>query len=213
MRTEGPFTLEEAADDHAALLDVLGIPQVIVCGYSMGGPIALLLAERHPEKVAGLVLGATSLDFSHGSWVAGPRWRGLPLLTAAIRLGHFEWVVARYLRSFIEEDPSFGPYRAWVAGEWRRQGAKDIAQGGKAMAAFDMRGRAAAIAHLPSAVVLSRRDQLVPPWRQRALAEALAAEVVELDGDHFANFEAPKQLADAVVEAVQRVAAAILLRS
>jgi len=123
MRTEGPFTLEDAADDHAALLDVLGIPEVIVCGYSMGGPIALLLAERHPENVAGMVLGATTLDFSHGSWMASARWRGLPLLSAAVRLGPFEWLVGRYLRAFVEEDPGFGPYRAWVAGEWRRQAA------------------------------------------------------------------------------------------
>lgn len=207
MRTEAPFTLEEAADDHAALLDVLGIPQVVACGYSMGGPIAMLLAERHPEKVAGLVLGATTLDFSSGSWWARARWRLMPLLGAAIRLGHGDRIVASYLRVVAEQEPAFSEHRAWVRGEWRRQSAQDIVQGGEAMAAFDMRERASALRHLPTAVVLSNRDQLVGRWRQRAMAEALDAEVVELEGDHFANLEAPKHLAEAVVEGVERVVA------
>ena len=208
MRTEGSFRLEDAADDAAALLDVLGIERVIACGYSMGGPIALLLAERHPEKVAGLVLGATTLDFSSGSWVATARWRLMPLLGAAIRLGQFHWALDRSLRWTAGQDTAFASHRAWVAGEWRRQSAKDIVEGGEAMAGFDMRERAAGLRHLPSAVVLPLADQLVGPWRQRALAEALGAEVIELEGDHFANFLAPKAFATAVVDAVERVAAA-----
>ena len=207
MRTEGAFSLEEAADDHAALLDHLGIDKVIVCGYSMGGPIAMLLAERHPEKVSGMVLAGTTLDFSSGSWMATSRWRLMPLLGGIIRLGHFDRIIARHLRWTVEKAPDVAPYRAWMLGEWRRQAARDIVEGGEAMAGFDMRDRAAALRHLPTAVVLPTRDQLVEPWRQRALAEALGAEVVEFDGDHFANFEAPKILADAIVDAVSRVTA------
>lgn len=209
MRTERPFSLEEAADDHAALLDLLDIPKVIVCGFSMGGPIALLLAERHPEKVAGMVLAGTTLDFSSGSWLATARWRLMPLFGGVIRLGHFERIVARQLRWTAEQDPDFAPYRAWVAGEWRRQAAKDIIEGGEAMAAFDMRERASALRHLPSVVVLPTRDQLVEPWRQEALAEALGSEVLAFDADHFANFEAPEPFADAIVEAVHRVSASL----
>lgn len=212
MRTEGSFRLEEAADDHAALLDVLGIPRVIVCGYSMGGPIALLLAERHPEKVAGMVLAATTLDFSSGSWMATARWRLMPMLGAVIRLGPYERVIARYLQWNAEQAPAVAPYRAWMAGEWRRQSAKDIVQCGEAMAGFDMRERAATLRHLPSAVVLPVLDQLVEPWRQRALAEALGAEVVEMDGDHFANLESPKAFAEAMVDGVAAVASTLRLR-
>lgn len=209
MRNEGPFRLEDAADDAAALLDELDVEKVIVCGYSMGGPIALLFAERHPEKVAGMVLAATTLDFSSGSWLATARWRLMPLLGAVIRRGHFERVVGAYLRWTADRNPSFAPYRAWAAGEWRRQSAKDIVQGGEAMAGFDMRERAAALRHVPTTVVLTKDDQLVEPWRQRALAEALGAEVVEMDGDHFANVEDPKSFAEGITEGVERVAAAL----
>ena len=54
----------DCADDVAALADVLGIERFIAVGYSMGGPIAQLLWQRHPELVAGLVLCATSSTFS-----------------------------------------------------------------------------------------------------------------------------------------------------
>ena len=39
---------------------------VVVVGYSMGGPVAQLLWQRHPDLVAGLVLCATSDRFAFG---------------------------------------------------------------------------------------------------------------------------------------------------
>ena len=52
----GPFTLEDAADDIAALIDALALGPAIVVGYSMGGAIAQLVCRRHPGTVRGLVL-------------------------------------------------------------------------------------------------------------------------------------------------------------
>jgi pimeloyl-ACP methyl ester carboxylesterase len=60
IRSWSPFRLEDCADDAAALLEALGIEHAVAVGYSMGGPVAQLLWRRHPEKVAGLVLCATS---------------------------------------------------------------------------------------------------------------------------------------------------------
>jgi 2-hydroxy-6-oxonona-2,4-dienedioate hydrolase len=44
------------ADAHAALLDAIGIRRAIVAGVSAGGPSAVELALRHPERVAALIL-------------------------------------------------------------------------------------------------------------------------------------------------------------
>jgi 3-oxoadipate enol-lactonase len=57
---DGPFTIEDMADDTAGLLDALGIAKAHVIGVSMGGRIAQSLALRHPEKIKGLVLCSTT---------------------------------------------------------------------------------------------------------------------------------------------------------
>ena len=46
-----------------ALADSLGIEKFIACGYSMGSLVAQLIWRRHPDRIAGLVLGATSRNF------------------------------------------------------------------------------------------------------------------------------------------------------
>lgn len=50
-----PYTLNDMADDAAALLDALDIPSAHVAGASMGGMIAQLMAIRHPAKVRSLI--------------------------------------------------------------------------------------------------------------------------------------------------------------
>jgi 2-hydroxy-6-oxonona-2,4-dienedioate hydrolase len=44
------------ADAHACLLDALGVPKAVVAGGSAGGPSALQMAIRHPNRVSALVL-------------------------------------------------------------------------------------------------------------------------------------------------------------
>ncbi|MEN8233564.1 MAG: alpha/beta hydrolase [Actinomycetota bacterium] len=50
------ITMEEHADDLAAMLDAWGVDQIDLVGLSMGGYIALAFAERHPERLRTLAL-------------------------------------------------------------------------------------------------------------------------------------------------------------
>lgn len=52
------FSIEQFADDTAKLMDVLGIDQSHLLGFSMGTEIAQELVLRHPEKVNKLILYA-----------------------------------------------------------------------------------------------------------------------------------------------------------
>ena len=63
IRPTRTFSLEECADDAAAVVRALGIKRVITVGYSMGGPISLFVAQRHTELVSAMVLQATSLEW------------------------------------------------------------------------------------------------------------------------------------------------------
>lgn len=55
-----PYRFPDLASDALRLLDVLGIDQAHLVGRSMGGGLAMLIALKHPERVASLTLMATT---------------------------------------------------------------------------------------------------------------------------------------------------------
>ena len=54
-----PYRIEDHVADLEAVLESFGVGRAIVCGLSVGGMIALGLAEKRPDLVAGLVLCCT----------------------------------------------------------------------------------------------------------------------------------------------------------
>ncbi len=59
--TNDSLTYEMMADDYAALLDAMQIDSAYVIGWSDGGINGLLLALRHPKKVAKLAITGANL--------------------------------------------------------------------------------------------------------------------------------------------------------
>ncbi|HEX9918204.1 MAG TPA: alpha/beta fold hydrolase, partial [Pyrinomonadaceae bacterium] len=57
--TRDPATMEEMAEDVAALLGELGIARVVLGGLSMGGYVALAFSRLFPERVRALILADT----------------------------------------------------------------------------------------------------------------------------------------------------------
>ena len=55
-RPKVPYTLEDMADDAVGLLNNLGIKRAHICGASMGGMIAQVLAYKHPSLVSSLTV-------------------------------------------------------------------------------------------------------------------------------------------------------------
>jgi 3-oxoadipate enol-lactonase len=62
-----PCTFDDLADALAALMDAQCLQQAVLVGHSLGGMVALQMWARHPERVAGLVLAASSPGFGQGS--------------------------------------------------------------------------------------------------------------------------------------------------
>ncbi|MFF0383697.1 alpha/beta fold hydrolase [Streptomyces sp. NPDC004286] len=56
------YSLESHADTLAAALTAAGVTGAEVIGHSMGGSVAIVLADRHPELVSKLVLVDANLD-------------------------------------------------------------------------------------------------------------------------------------------------------
>lgn len=55
----GLYSMDQLADDAAALLDQLQIPEVILGGLSMGGYVAFAFLRRHRARVRALILADT----------------------------------------------------------------------------------------------------------------------------------------------------------
>jgi pimeloyl-ACP methyl ester carboxylesterase len=182
MRTTGPFSLADCADDAAALLGQLGVRQTVAVGYSMGGPVAMLLARRHPGPVAALVMQATALEW-HRNIRERMVWRLLPAVTLGLRLGAGPGFVDRVLRQVIEEQPALDAYRPWLAAEFRRGLCGQLAAAGRALSRYDAEPWAGQLA-VPAAVLITTGDRLVCPAKQRAMAAALRAETIEVAADH-----------------------------
>ena len=183
IRSRRAFRLEDCADDVAALADQLGIDQLIPVGYSMGGPIAMLVWHRHQALVSGLVLCATAARFTgfraaDRIWV--PSMLGLSLAASLLPLA----VRRRFMAQFVSNRYDGTHLAGWAADELARNDPVALLRAGAALGRFDPRPWLGTI-DVPTSVVVTEADRVVPPSRQRGLAQSiLGAETFTVDGDH-----------------------------
>jgi len=207
IRSIDPFTLEDCADDAAGVLRELGVRHAIAVGYSMGGPIALLLARRHPERVRGIVLAASSAEIGRTGIERG-MGVAMPLLAPLLRIGLPDGVA----RAVIDRGAPtrLGPtaeLAPWMLGEMKRLHPGDAVAAGRTIAAFDARPWLHELA-TPVASVVTTRDRAVRPAKQRATAAALGASEIELDAGHLVCVTNPDVFGAAISEAVGVIAEA-----
>jgi 3-oxoadipate enol-lactonase len=178
LRPLAPFRIADCAADAAAVLRELGVAPALVVGYSMGGAIGQVVAHEHPEVVDGLVLSGTA-----------QHWKDPRTRRAFKALGVMGFSVSVAPRLFW----SAGLRRAglrhsersvWLQSELMRHSPRDLAEAGRELGRFDSRPWLGSV-EAPVAVVITTRDELVPPHKQRQLAAAADAEVFEAPLSHL----------------------------
>jgi len=203
IRGQEKFELVDAADDAAALVQHLGVAPVITVGYSMGGPISMLLAQRHPDLVRAMVVQATALEWRSTLWER-LKWKTVhvigPLLRSRVFRRWLRWGILRLLGG----NHPLEQYVPWMANEMRRNDVLSVVQAGQSLSRYDARGWASSLGQ-PAASLITTRDRLVKPRKQRALAEALNARVIELPDDHLVAWSSPDAFAKTSVELVRLV--------
>jgi 3-oxoadipate enol-lactonase len=205
IRSMRPFRLEDCADDAAAVAAELGIDRLIAVGYSMGGPVAQLLWRRHPELVAGMVLCATSRNFTSGDSRERLLFSSLVPLSVAARVTP-PAVRRRVADTLFARRLAGGPLGEWAAHELRRGDPAAVLQAGAAIGRFRS-GPWIEQVDVPTAVIVTARDQVVNPERQRKLAAHIPTSTIfEVDGDHAVCVAAPQKFVPKLIQALDHTA-------
>jgi pimeloyl-ACP methyl ester carboxylesterase len=198
-------SLDDAADDVAALLDRLGLHEVVLGGLSMGGYVAMAFLRRHPGRVRGLLLADTKagadppaardnrlriadrLDTEGTADVLVEEV--LPGLTGPTTAAERPAVVAR-IRGMVEAAPP-------AAAAWAQR-----AMAARPESLDVLRGT-----DVPAAVVRGDEDGLAGPADVAAMVEALPQGRLELlpGAGHLTSLEVPAEFERVVRELLARV--------
>ena len=88
----GGCSIDALADAVAELVQRLSLPKVVIVGHSLGGPIAVRLAHRHPELVSAIILAAGTVQAFAGVLGRQRGWHHVP--PATIVSTYFEVLTA-----------------------------------------------------------------------------------------------------------------------
>lgn len=164
------FKFSDCASDVLAVADALGIDRFVCVGYSMGGAIAQLAARLAPDRIAGLVLGATSTSF-RGRGLRAIRFSLLPVVAAASRLAPMK------LRYWGWEQTVFNVIGTnigrWAQTEVLKGDPQAMLDAGTELFNFDSSDWIAELP-MPIAQVRTLGDNVVPDYLQQELADAVA---------------------------------------
>lgn len=179
------YTLEDMADDAVGLLQALGIGKAHICGASMGGMIAQVLACRHPQRV----LSLTSIMSCTGN----PELpQGRPEALAAV-IAPAPQARAAYIEHMLNVwrkiwSPGF-PFetqraRTFVAQSYDRAYCpQGMARQNMAVLRNGDRRAALSALRVPSLVIHGSADPLIPLAGGRDTAQSIAgAKLLLIDG-------------------------------
>ncbi len=172
-KPEGPYSIEQMADDAYHVLRQRAAGPAHVVGASMGGYIALTLALRHPEAVASLTLMATTSG--------GRGARPVPTDTrmawaAAVSLGPTEFARTTMPLSLAPGWAEEHPEEFEMLLDLRNQASTPI-EGWQAQysacAAYLQRGLPDGVIDQPAVIVHGTSDRVVPYENASHLARRL----------------------------------------
>ena len=185
-----PYSIDQYADDLAALLELLGVESAVVCGLSMGGYVALAMLRRHRSLVRGLILASTRAAAD----TVEMREKRLRLI-AFVQEHGVDALASRQLKAMV--GATTFDTRPDVLEALRQlmssaPGAGVIG-GLEAMASrMDATSQLAGI-DMPCLVISGSEDTFTPPEEMRAMADAIPRSRLEViqGAGHVCNYERP----------------------
>jgi pimeloyl-ACP methyl ester carboxylesterase/DNA-binding CsgD family transcriptional regulator len=178
-------SLEERIDDVLAVMDAVGSARAVPFAWSEGGPMSILFAAKHPERVGGLILVGTTPRFSAApDFEEGvPRW----LLEQAVEAWQEGWGTGVGLELYGPSVADDERLRSWWAAYQRFAASPGAVAGSLRMHLdVDVRDSLPRVG-APTLIIHRVDDMLVPVTCARYMAARLPnARYVELPGsDHM----------------------------
>jgi 3-oxoadipate enol-lactonase len=203
--TSGKVTVDQFADDLAAMLDALAVREpVVLAGLSMGGYIAFRFFQKHRARLRGLVLcdtraAADTPDVARGRLETADRVeRAGPDMLA-------DMMIPRMLSPVtFQNRPDLVRRVEQMILSGSAQGLAAAARGLAERPDFT---ELAPRIDCPTLLVVGRQDAISTPAEMRSLARAIpGARLVEIDAaGHMAPMEKPIETAAAIEEFVTEV--------
>jgi 3-oxoadipate enol-lactonase len=200
-----PYSMDQYADDVAALLDALGVAPAVVVGLSMGGYIAFAFWRRHRARARALVLADTRAgpDTDEGRdkrrrLIDVARARGAATV-AEMQIGSMVGEMTRQRRPEVAD-----AIRAMMAAA----PVEGIVGALEAMMARPDSTATLATIDVPTLILVGEEDALTPPKESQAMHEKIRGsrlEIIERAG-HICNLERPAAFSHVVSEFVEGVA-------
>jgi 3-oxoadipate enol-lactonase len=184
-----PFTVEDMADDAAAVMDALDLPFAAVVGLSMGGTTAVVLAGTRPDRVSSLALVDTTACYGEDRV---SEWESRAQRASTVpRSEQLKFQVDRWFSpSAVERDPA-SVDRVCEIFAATDSGAHAAAC--RALGGADATGLLAAIT-APTLVVVGSDDYATPPSMARDLHAGIdGSRLEELEGSrHLSVLDDPR---------------------
>jgi pimeloyl-ACP methyl ester carboxylesterase len=200
------YSMEHQADTIAAALDDLGVKPVLAVGQSLGGPVSTALAQRHPDRVRGLVIMDSASQTKYVDLPLTARIARAPVIGPAIKQVVPDSTIHKELSKAFHEGFEFpDAFVDDVTGMTYTAFAESPEQGGDFTDAEHLDDRIAAT-RLPATVIFGAEDRIVNPDSADDYRDIPRAKVVVLPGiGHTPQMEAPARAA-ALVRAQSRAA-------
>ena len=181
LSDDGPLGVEHELADLLAVLDAAGSERAAVLSYTAGGPLAAILAARHPERVSALVLYACMMRATRDD--------ELPWLPSAEeRTARFERLLERWGDGTMIQQLAPSAAGDEVLAAWFGRLTRLAASPGRmrrlvaALAEFDPRPELGRIA-VPTLVLHRTDDAFIDVRHSREYAQRIpGARLVELPG-------------------------------
>ena len=200
------YSLDDLADDAAALLDALDVDSCVLAGMSMGGFTALKFALQHPDRLDGLVLVDSMADVHDETQTRTYEAMVDQLLASDTVPQALAETASQILFGETTRDERPELVDRWLQ-RWLSYNPEAIAnEVGSWMHREPLMDRVDEI-DVPALVVHGDEDTSIPVEKGRETAEALPdarIEVVEEAG-HSSNLEQPDTVNEALQEFLDEV--------